>query len=231
MSEPSSQMMQSFFSLLKRDLLLASRHLSEVIQPIQFFMIAVMLFPLGVGPDATLLRMMAAGILWVAALFSASSVLDKMFREDLEDGAIDYLLLSPNPLPLLVAAKCLAHWITTGLPLVIIAPLLSLFLNLPLEAIPILMLSLLLGTPTMSLIGAVGVGLTVGLRRGGILLTLLVLPLYVPVLIFGTAAVEAASQGGNANGHLLILLSFLVLAITLTPFAAAGALRISSEMH
>ncbi|HBC56339.1 MAG TPA: heme exporter protein CcmB [Gammaproteobacteria bacterium] len=231
MSVKTAQSIESFVALLKRDLLLASRHLSEVVQPLLFFTMAVMLFPLGVGPDAELLRIIAAGILWVAALFASSSVLDKMFREDFEDGALEYLLLSPTPLPLLVIAKCLAHWLTTGLPLVFIAPLLGLLLNLSFEAVPLLVLSLLVGTPTISFVGAVGVGLTVGLRRGGVLLTLLVLPLYVPVLIFATGAVQAASQGAHAYGHLLILLSMLVLATTLTPFAAASALRISAEMN
>jgi heme exporter protein B len=217
----------AFKTLFKRDLTLAYRHRSELANPLLFFVIVVSLFPLGVSPEAHLLRTIAPGVIWVAALLAAMLALDSMFRSDFDDGALEHIVLSGYPLSLLVLAKVSAHWLVSGLPLLLLAPLLGVLLFLPSEGIAVLVLTLLLGTPVLSLIGAIGVALTVGLRRGGVLLSLLVLPLYIPVLIFGANAVNAAADGLPVMGQLYFLAALLVLALTLAPLAAAAALRIS----
>jgi len=218
---------RAFYSLLKRDLLLAFRHRSEMINPLMFFVLVVTLFPLGTGAETQLLKSMAPGIIWVAALLAAMLSIDSVFRSDFEDGSLELLILNPYPTSILVLAKVLVHWLITGLPLVIIAPLLALFLGLDQDVIGLLVLTLLLGTPVLSLVGAVAMALTVGLKRGGILLSLLVLPLYVPVLIFATNAVEMSMSGLPVTAQLWILGSFLLLAITLTPWPTAAALKLS----
>lgn len=222
-----SSLSKAFSSLLKRDLLLAYRHRSEMINPLMFFVLVVTLFPLGTGADTQLLKTMAPGIIWVAALLAAMLSIDSVFRSDFEDGSLELLILSPHPTSILVLAKVVVHWLITGLPLVVIAPLLAVFLGMDQDVIGLLVLTLLLGTPVLSLVGAVAMALTVGLKRGGILLSLLVLPLYVPVLIFATNAIEMSSSGLPVTAQLWILCSFLFLAITLTPWPTAAALKLS----
>jgi heme exporter protein B len=221
--------MRAFVAVLRRDLQLAFRQGSAISLTVMFFVITVTLFPLGVGPEPAILARIAAGVLWVAALLSAMLSLDRLFQADYEDGSLDLLALSPLPLELTVLAKVIAHWLTGGLPLVVIAPVLALALNLPAAAIPALLAAMLLGTPVLSLLGAIGAGLTVGVRRGGVLLSLLVLPLYIPVLIFGVAAIEAAVGGFGVRPHLLILGAFFFAALVLSPIAASAALRLALE--
>ena len=216
-----------FIALLKRDLLLAYRHRAEIFNPMLFFILVITLFPLGTGADTKLLQTMAPGIIWVAALLAAMLSLDTIFRSDFEDGSLELLILNSHPTSVLVLAKVLAHWLATGLPLIIISPFLALFLGLDQDVIGLLIITLLLGTPVLSLVGAVAIALTVGLKRGGILLSLLVLPLYVPVLIFSTNAIEMFSSGLPITAQLWILSSFLLLAITLTPWPTAAALKLS----
>jgi len=182
---------------------------------------------LAVGPETQLLQTISPGLLWVAALLSVLLSLDGLFRSDFEDGSLEQWVVSPHPLALLVLAKVLAHWAFSGLALVLLAPLLALMLGMPFSALPVLLISLLLGTPVLSLLGAVGAALTVGLKRGGLLLALLILPLYIPVLILGSGALQAALQGLPAMGHLLWLSSLTALAVTLAPFAIAAGLKIS----
>ncbi len=217
----------AFISLLRRDLTLAVRHRGEMVNPLIFFVLVTTLFTLGVGSDPQLLQTMAAGVIWVAALLAAMLSLDSIFRSDFEDGTLEQLLLSAHPVTVLVLAKITAHWLITGLPLLAVAPLLGVLLNLPSQSTGILILTLALGTPILSLIGAIGVALTVGLRKGGIILSLLVLPLYVPVLIFASSAVETAAAGISVTAQLSILGALLALAVTLAPLATAAALRIS----
>jgi heme exporter protein B len=207
--------------------MLAMRRRSELANPLLFFVMVIVLFPLGVGAEPKLLAQMSAGVVWVAALLAALLTLDSIFRSDFEDGTLEQILIGAHPVPMLVLAKVIAHWLVTGLPLLLVAPVLATFLGMNPDAIGALMLSLLLGTPVLSLIGSIGVALTVGLRRGGVILSLLVLPLYVPVLIFGAAAVDAAASGMPVTGQMYIMAAFLVLAVTLAPLAAAAALRIS----
>lgn len=218
---------QAFIELLQRDLRLAMRRRAEIANPLLFFVMVIVLFPLGVGAEPNLLERMSAGVVWVAALLAALLTLDSIFRSDFEDGTLEQLLLSAQPLSIMVLAKVVAHWLVTGLPLLLVAPLLAMLLGMKSAAMGTLMFSLLLGTPVLSLIGAIGVALTVGLRRAGVILSLLVLPLYVPVLIFGAAAVDAAASGLPVSGQLYILAAFLAMALSLAPVAAASALRIS----
>lgn len=215
--------------LMRRDLSLAFRNRAELANPLLFFAVVISLFPLGLGPDPKTLAGIAPGTLWVTALLAVMLSLDALFRGDYEDGTLEQWLVSPQPLPLLVLVRVAGHWLVTGLPLVILAPVLAVALHLPGEAVATLTLSLLLGTPVLSLVGSIGVALIVGLRRGGMLLSLLVLPLYVPVLIFGAGAVEASAAGLPATGQLLFLAALLVLSLTLAPLAAAAALRIGVE--
>lgn len=218
---------RAFVGLLHRDLLLAFRHRSQLANPLLFFILVVSLFPLGISPDTKLLTTLAPGVIWVAALLATLLSLDNMFRSDFDDGALEQMLVSPYPTTLLVLAKIVAHWLVTGLPLLLVAPILGALLALPGAAMRTLMISLALGTPVLSLVGAIGVALTVGLRRGGALLSLLVLPLYVPVLIFGANSVDAAAAGLPVLSQLYFLGALLALAITLAPLAVAAALRIS----
>lgn len=232
MSRQSSQNAQSslgraFVRLLRRDLQLAFRHRSELFNPLLFLLMVVSLFPLGVGPDPKLLATMAPGVIWVAALLATMLSLDSMFRSDFEDGNLEQLVLSPHPVAVLVIAKIFAHWLTTALPVILIAPILAVFMHLPGDALNSLLLSLALGTPTLSLVGSVGVALTVGLRKGGVLLSLLVLPLYIPVLIFAASAVTAAAAGLAFSGQLAFLGALAMLALVICPWATAAALRVS----
>ncbi|NJD06830.1 MAG: heme exporter protein CcmB [Methylococcaceae bacterium] len=217
----------AFWILLKRDLMLAFRHRGELANPLLFFLMIVTLFPLGVSPEPALLSRIAPGVIWIAALLAALFSLESLFRSDFDDGALEQMLLSPHPLPLLVLAKVLAHWLVSGLPMLLLAPLLGIFLAMSSSGIAALELTLAVGTPLLSLIGAIGVALTVGLRRGGVLLTLLIMPLYIPVLIFATNAVTAAAAGMPIAGQLYFLASLLALALSLAPLAIAAALRIS----
>lgn len=216
-----------FWRVLKRELRIAFRSGSEIINPLWFFLIVITLFPLGIGPEPALLARIAPGIVWVAALLSSLLALERLFRDDFLDGSLEQLLLLPTPLPLTVLGKVGAHWVITGLPLLLLSPLVALLLSLDFNSWRAVALTLLLGTPTLSFLGAIGVGLTVGLRRGGVLLSLLVLPLAVPVLIFASAAIEAAGQGLPIDGYLAILGAMLAGSATLAPFATAAALRVS----
>jgi heme exporter protein B len=225
MSEP--RLLGAFALLLRRDLTLALRHRSEIVNPMLFFIMVVSLFPLGLGPESKTLQAIAPGVIWVAALLAGMLSLDSIFRSDFEDGALEQMLMSPHPISVLVLAKVLAHWLVTGLPLLLVAPLLGVLLHLPSEAMGALVLTLALGTPILSLVGAIGVALTVGLRRGGVLLSLLLLPLYVPVLIFAANAVDSAAGGLPIGAQLSFLGALLALAFTLSPIATAAALRIS----
>jgi heme exporter protein B len=219
----------AFASMVSRDLTLALRRRADVLTTLFFFLIVVSLFPLGVSPELETLRGIAPGVIWVAALLASMLSLGRLFAADHQDGTLEQMLLLPQPLTLLVLAKVAAHWLVSGLPLVLLSPLLGLQLGLDAGAIGLLMLTLLLGTPVLSLIGAVGAALTVGVRGGGVLVSLLVLPLYIPVLIFGSGAVAAAGSGLSYEGHLSLLGSFLALAVVLAPWATAAALRISVE--
>ncbi|ANF27759.1 MULTISPECIES: heme exporter protein CcmB [Stutzerimonas] len=216
-----------FTLLLARESRLLFRRPAELANPLVFFAIVIALFPLAVGPESQLLQTISPGLIWVAALLAVLLSLDGLFRSDFEDGSLEQWVVSPHPLALLVLAKVLAHWMFSGLALVLLAPLLGLMLGMPVSALPVLLMSLLLGTPVLSLLGAVGAALTVGLKRGGLLLALLILPLYIPVLILGSGALQAALQGLPALGYLLWLSSLTALAVTLTPFAIAAGLRIS----
>ena len=218
-----------FLRLIGRELTLAVRGGIGTLMAVVFFVIAVTLFPLGVGPELGLLSRIAAGAVWVAALLAALLSLDRLFVADHEDGSLEQLMLGVLPLEFVVLAKAVAHWLTTGLPLAAAAPVLALLLNMSVDGLVILIVSLLLGTPILSLIGAVGAALTVGLRRGGALIALLVLPLYVPVLIFGVGAVEGAVLDVGVHANLSILAGGLVSALVLGPLAAAAALRMTVE--
>ena len=221
--------MSPFFLLVARDLRLALRQGGDAAMVVAFFVLTVVLFPFGVGPEPELLQRIAAGVVWVTALLAALLSLERLFQGDYEDGSLEVLALLPFSLEAQVLAKCLAHWLVTGLPLTIVAPVLGLLLHLDSAGYPALILGMALGTPILSLLGAVGAALCLGARRGGVLLSLLVLPLYIPVLIFGVAAVEAEIAGFSARPHFLLLAALLVLAVGLVPFAAAGALRQAIE--
>ena len=214
-------------ALLRRDLLLTWRRRGDAMNPLLFAIIVVALFPFALGPEADALARIAAGTTFVAVLLAMLLSLDALFRSDLDDGSLEQLVLSPHPLALLIACKIFMHWLTTALPLIMIAPLLAQLLNLPAAVLPVLLAALALATPLLSLIGAVCVALTAGMRRSGMLLTLLVLPLIVPALIFGAGACNAAQAGFAFAAPLLWLGAWLVLALVLAPLAAAAALKIS----
>lgn len=218
---------RAFTGTLKRDLLLVFRRRSDIVNPLLFFTITVTLFPLGISPESEFLARIAGGVLWVAALLATLLSLDSLFQQDMADGSLEQLVISPHPLALMVLSKVLVHWLVTGLPLTLLAPLLAVMMFLPEEGFGVLFLTLLIGTPTLSLIGAIGAALTVGLRRTGVLMTLLILPLYIPVLIFGTGAVTTAVNGIPVAGHLAILGAMLMSALVVAPLAAGAALRIS----
>jgi heme exporter protein B len=218
-----------FLLVVRRDLRLALRQGGDAAMVVGFFVLAVILFPFGVGPEPEVLGRIGSGIIWVTALLAALLSLERLFQADYEDGSLEGLALAPLPLELVVLAKTLAHWLVTGLPLAIVAPLLGLLLNLHPSGYPALVAAMALGTPALSLIGAIGAALTLGARRGGVLLSLLVLPLYIPILILGAGAVEAAISGLGARPHLLLLAAISLAALPLAPFAAAAAVRQALE--
>ncbi len=220
-------MSKVFISLFNDELRLLCRRPADLANPLVFFSVVIALFPLALGPQSQFLQHAAPGLLWVAALLAVLLSLDGLFRADFEDGSLEQWMLSSHSLAVLVLAKVSAHWLCSGLALVVLAPLLALMLGLPAHCLPTLLLSLLLGTPALSLLGAIGAALTVGLRRGGLLLALLILPLYIPVLILGSGALQAALQGLPVAGYLLWLACLAVLTITLAPFAIATGLSIS----
>ena len=222
-------MFKAFYTIVMRDLLLAIRNRSDILTTVFFFIIAISLFPLGIGPELDTLREIAPGVFWVAALLASMLALERLFAIDYADGTLEQLLLTPQPTTVLVLAKVLAHWLITGVPLVLLSPLLGLQYDLSSEAIQALMLTLLLGTPSLSLIGAIGAALTLGLRGGGVLVSLLVLPLYIPVLIFGAGAVEATVSGLGGAGHVSMLGAIFLLSLVLAPLATVAALRVSAE--
>lgn len=221
--------MTAFWALAARDLRLALRQGSDAALVVAFFVLAVVLFPFGVGPEPQLLARIAAGVVWVTALLAALLSLDRLFQQDYEDGSLEVIALAPLPLEAAVLAKCLAHWLTTGLPLVVVAPALAALLQLEGPGYLPLILAMALGTPSLSLVGAIGAALSLGARRAGVLLSLLVLPLYIPVLIFGVLAVDQAVLGFAIRPYLLILTAFLLAALPLAPWAAAAALRPALE--
>jgi len=225
MSTPS--LFRVFATVLKRDLTLAYRRRQDLVNPMIFFVIVVSLFPLGVSPEKTFLQEAGAGVVWVAALLATLLSLDSLFRSDYDDGSLEQLILTPQPLFLIVLAKILSHWLVTGVPLLILSPVLGVMMHLEFETIKVLMLTLLLGTPVLSLIGAIGAALTVGLKSGGVLISLLILPLYIPILIFGTGTVQAASNMLPIDGYIALMGAIFALSLTLSPIAAAAALRIS----
>lgn len=219
--------MNAALALLARDLRLALRQSGDWLMPLGFFLLVVTLFPLAVTPEPKKLAVMAPGVIWVGALLAMLLSLDSLFRQDLEDGSLEQLLVAPAPLPLLVLAKVAAHWLQTGFCLVLLAPVAAVMLFLDFKVLPVLVATLLLGTPVLSLVGAIAAALTVALRRGGVLVPLITLPLLVPVIVFATGAVQAAAAGMPVAGYLALLGAFLVLALTLVPFAVAAALRIA----
>ncbi|BDY03223.1 heme exporter protein CcmB [Ferrimonas sp. YFM] len=220
---------RAFNTVLKRDLQVAFRHRNDIFNPLMFFFIVVSLFPLGIGPEPQVLARIAPGIIWVAALLSAMLSLERLFKTDYADGSLEQMMLCPQPLSLMVLAKVLAHWIVTGVPLIVASPLLATLLHLESNSYGALMSTLALGTPVLSLLGAIGAALTVGLRKGGVLISLLILPLYIPVLIFATSAIDAAGMNLPYTGHLSILAAMLVGALVLAPVAIGASLRVSTN--
>lgn len=221
--------MRRFWLIIGRDLHLAARQGLDSLMVVAFFIIAVTLFPFGAGPEANILAKIAAGVIWVAALLASMLSLERLFQTDYEDGSLELLLLAPYPLEAVVIAKVLAHWLTTGLPLIAASPLLAVLMNMPADGFLALIAALVLGTPSLSLIGAVGAALILGARRGGVLLSLLVLPLYIPVLIFGVSAADAAIGGFPVKAQFMILGGLLLAAAALCPLASAAALRQALE--
>lgn len=222
-------MLETLLLIIRRDLTIALRRRADIFTTLVFFAIVVSLFPLGIGPELDTLRAIAPGIVWVGALLASMLALELIFIADHRDGSLEQMLLTPQPVSLLVIGKVAAHWLVTGVPLVLIAPLLGLQYDLSWPALETLIVSLLLGTPTLSLIGAIGAALTIGLRSGGVLLALLVLPLYIPVLIFGAGAVEATVSGLGGGSHLSMLAAILVVSLVLAPIATAAALRVAED--
>jgi len=222
-------MLKLIHAMIHRDLRLAMRRRADIVSALFFFILVVSLFPLGVGPEPDLLRKLAPGVLWVAALLSTMLSLPRLFADDHRDGTLEQLALAPQPLALIVLGKVLAHWLVSGLPLALLAPLLGLQFNLSGDALWMLSLSLLIGTPALSGIGAIGAALTLGVRGGGVLLSLLVLPLYIPVLIFGAGAVDATVTGLGAQAHLSLLAALSLSGGFFAPWPSAAALRIALE--
>lgn len=225
--DDSPGLIAALLAVLIRDVRTSIRQKQDMLNPLLFFAMVVALFPLGVSPEASFLSRAGVGILWVGALLSTLLSLDHLFRFDFEDGTLEQLALQPQPLFVLVLGKVAAHWLVTGLPLVVLSPVLGVMLHLPGNSVAVLCLTLLIGTPVLSFIGAVGAALTVGLRAGGVLLSLLIIPLYIPVLIFGTGTVMAAADGAPVSGYLALMGAFLLAALVLAPVAAAAALKIS----
>lgn len=218
-----------FSQIIKRELRIAMRKQAEILNPLWFFLIVITLFPLVIGPDPVLLSKIAPGIAWVAALLSALLSFERLFRDDFVDGSLEQLMLTAQPLALTALAKVIAHWLLTGLPLILLSPIAALLLSLEVRIWWVLVLTLLIGTPILSCLGAIGVALTVGLRKGGVLLSLLVLPLFIPVLIFSASVLDAATLNLPYNGQLAILGAILAASATLAPFAVAASLRISLD--
>jgi heme exporter protein B len=221
--------MTGFLAVLRREWRVALRRKGDVLNVLVFFVVVASLFPLGVGPEPNQLRAMAAGVVWIAALLAALLSLPRLFAADHIDGTLEQMLVAPQPLAIIVLAKIAAHWLTTGLPLAIAAPLIGLQYDLPADALAILLASLLIGTPVLSLLGAAGAALTLGVRGGGALLGLLVLPLFVPVLVFGAGAVTASLIGINPSAHLSLLGAFLAVSSIVGPWAACAALRVALD--
>ena len=221
--------MSTLFAIVHRDLLLVMRRKSEVLTALFFFIVVTSLFPLGIGADAALLRKIAPGVIWVAALLATLLGLQRMFATDYADGALEQMALSPYPFVLIIAGKILAHWLVCGLPLVILAPIIGIQFDLDASSLYVLMGTLLLGTPVLSLLGSIGAALTLGVRGGSLLMSLLILPLYVPVLIFGAGAVYANSVGLETTGHFSLLGALLILALAFVPWVSATAVKIAIE--
>ena len=222
-------MLKLFRVMVRRDLLLAYRQKSDVLQTVFFFLVVITLVPLGVGAETELLRSMAPGIVWVAALLAALLSLPRLFAHDFADGTLEQMVLSPDPLPVIVLAKAFAHWLTTGVPITVFASLAAVMFDLTAEVAAVLVFSLLIGTPVLSLLGSVGAALTLGLRSGGVLTSLLVLPLYIPVLIFGAGAAGAVAVAVSPAAYLLITGALSLFALAIAPWASAAALRIALE--
>ena len=222
-------MLKPVFTLIARDLRLAMRRQADIASVLFFFIIVVSLFPLGIGPEPALLRKLAPGVLWVAALLATMLSLPRLFADDHRDGALEQLALTPQPLGLIVLGKVCAHWLISGLPLTLLAPVLGIQFDLSGEALAVLTASLLIGTPALSGIGAIGAALTLGVRGSGVLLSLLILPLYVPVLIFGAGAVDATLTGTGAQAHLSLLAALALAGVFFAPWPTAAALRIALE--
>jgi len=220
-------MFNAFIQVVRKELLGAFRQQSDILNPIWFFVIVVTLFPLGIGTDPALLARIAPGVIWVAALLAALLSFERLFKDDYIDGSLEQMMLAPHPLTWLVSAKIFAHWLLTGLPILLVSPLLAIFLSLEVTTFWALFLTLLIGTPILSLLGAIGVALTIGLRKGGVLLSLIMLPLSIPILIFSTMAIDAATYGQSYLGLLALLAAMLVASVTLAPFAIAASLRVS----
>lgn len=221
--------MPAFWAIIRRDLRLSVRRGADSALPLVFFLIALALFPLGVGPAPEVLERIGVGVIWVLALLAVMLSLDRLYLADAEDGSLELLALAALPLELVALAKCTAHWLTTGLILALVSPLLAVLMQLPTDAVGPLALALLLGTPTLTLIGSIGAALLIGARRGSVLIALLVLPLYIPVLIFGVSAVEGVVMGLSGRPQFLILGAMLLAALALAPFATAAALRLALE--
>ena len=221
--------MKAWWAVVRRDLMIAGRRLSDAVAVVMFFVLAVVLFPLGVGPDLEILQRIAPGIIWVAALLAAMLSLDQIFQSGADDGSLDLLVLAPIPLETVVLAKCCAHWMVTGLPLILAAPILGFLLNLPAIGHVVMLITLVVATPTISLVGSVGAALTVGARRGGVLVALLILPLLTPILIMSVSAVDLALVGLNYVPLVLLLLAFFLVSVVLCPLASAAALRLAVE--
>lgn len=217
--------MKPFIEIVRRDLKLSIRQGMDSIMVVMFFVIAVVLFPFGVGPEPNILARISAGVIWVAALLASMLSLERLFQTDFEDGSLELLIMQPIALEITVAAKIMAHWLTTGLPLIVAAPLLAVLMNMEGRGFVVLILTLTIGTPALSLIGSIGAALILGARRGGVLLSLLILPLYIPVLIFSVSAIDAVLNGLAWRGHILILSGFLVGVLPLSLWASAAALR------
>jgi heme exporter protein B len=223
-------MLNAFWLVLKRDLLLALRRRSEIFTVLFFFLVVISLFPLGVGTEDKTLKQIAPGVVWIAALLASTLALDRLFSSDYMDGTLEQLALAPQSMSMMVFAKMVAHWLLTGLPLVLISPLVGLFYHLPTDSIGVMMLVLLIGTPILSMVGAIGAALTLGLRGGGVLVSLLVLPFYLPVMVYGSGAIATSMQPGlSLQPYFLLLGAFALLALVFTPWATAAALRISLE--
>ncbi len=218
---------KAFKAVIQRDLLLAYRNRADLINPLAFFVIVVTLFPLALGAEPLLLKRIAPAIIWVAALLASLLSMESLFRSDFEDGSLELMVMTPHPLSLLVLAKIIAHWLLSSVPLLLMTPFIATMLGMDSDVMLILLLTLLLGMPVLSLIGAIAVALTLGLRKGGALLAVLVLPLYVPMLIFASSAVDAAMSGLPIGGHLFMLAAILCLTLTLTPWSTAVALKMS----